>query len=135
MPLHDYQLPDGTMVWCRGFRDGLPVFGWGEAPADWKTKRQLWAAGLRRRPGQDPVGLLVWRRGRRTAELFDSRLALPKRPMTPRWQEAIIKMHLAHYVCRRCGQEQCRALSPTTWMCWPCMEETGDFGQPPGVVL
>lgn len=72
---------------CRGEQDGLPVFGWGEAPSTLLTRSQLRAVGLRPN-GQDPVALLVFRHVKpyareTTAELFSVELAAAYRPPTP----------------------------------------------------
>lgn len=136
--LHDVQLWDGTWTWCYGFRDGLPAWKWGTAPAGLVTKRQLWSQQLRRRRGQDPVGLLVFRKrgcGEQVGELFRIDLALPSRPRSARWLASIEAMRRAHRTCRRCGYEFGHYMPTSTWQCWDCMEATGDFGAPPGVEL
>ncbi|MFI5614696.1 RRQRL motif-containing zinc-binding protein [Amycolatopsis sp. NPDC051903] len=136
--LHDVQLWDGTWTWCYGFRDGLPVWKWGTAPAGLVTKSQLWEQQLRRRRGQDPFGLLVFRKrgcGEQVGELFRIDLALASRRKSTRWLASIEAMRRAHRTCRRCGTEFEHYLPTSTWKCWSCMKSTGDFGAPEGVEL
>jgi len=136
MPLPSTELPDGRQMFCQGFRDGLPWWGWGEAPAGLVTKTQLREQGLRRSRGQCAVGLLVFRKhgcGEQVAQLFEVDEAIESRPMSPRWRAAIERACQAHKVCRGCGREFQHYLSSKTWRCWPCMEKTGDFGQPDGI--
>ncbi|MFC0431093.1 RRQRL motif-containing zinc-binding protein [Kutzneria buriramensis] len=131
--LHDVQLWDGTWTWCYGWRDGLPVWKFRTAPAGLVTKKQLWAQRLRRRRGQDPFGLLVFHRsgcGEQVAPLFRLDLAIPSRRMSARWADSITAMGRAHRTCRRCGAKSTTYLPTSTWKCWPCMEATGDFGEP-----
>lgn len=131
--LHDVQLWDGTWTWCYGWREGLPVWRYRTAPAGLVTKKQLWAQHLRRRRGQDPFGLLVFHKrgcGEQVAGLFRLDLAIPSRRMSERWQSSIAAMGRAHRTCRRCGAQLAQYLPTSTWKCWPCMEATGDFGDP-----
>lgn len=129
----EVELWDGRWVLCRGLRDGLPVFGWGDAPAGLVTRSQLAEQRLRRRRGQDPVALLVFRKrgcGEQVAELFRVDQAVPSRTRTPALLASVEAMNKAHRTCRRCGREFDRYLPTSTWKCWPCMEATGDFGSP-----
>lgn len=131
--LQDVQLWDGTWTWCAGFRDGLPYWGFRKAPAGLVTKKQLWAQHLRRSRGQEPFGLLVFRKrgcGEQVAPLFRLDQAIASRPMSARWQKSIVAMGRAHRTCRRCGKKFERYVPTSTWTCWPCMEESGDFGEP-----
>src|ERR1044072_8640365 len=105
--LRDVELWDGRIIWCYGFRDGLPVWKWGTAPAGLVTRTQLWEQGLRRRRGQDPVGLLVFRKrgcGEQVGELFRADLAVPRRRMFARWRGSI--------QARGCGDRPRRPLAP-----------------------
>jgi hypothetical protein len=133
MSLHDVVLWTGVHTWCAGFRDGLPWWGYGDAPIGLVTKSQLWEQKLRRRRGQDPYGLLIFRKsgcGEQIGELFRIDLALASRPMTPRWRASIERMQRAHHLCRDCGREFEKRMPASTWKCWDCMEKTGDFGEP-----
>ena len=56
----------------------VPTFGWfDQAPAHLKTRNQLAALGLR--PGGPVAARVVWRNGRRSADLYDQAAAKPKR--------------------------------------------------------
>src|SRR6266545_330893 len=92
---------------CRGFRDGLPVFGWGEAPSTLLTRSQLREVGLRPN-GQDPLALLVFRHHRpfareTVAELFSVELAAVKRPAVPGQLDHAME---ARRTCVDCGEIQ-----------------------------
>ncbi|SFW11589.1 RRQRL motif-containing zinc-binding protein [Amycolatopsis australiensis] len=133
--LHEIQLWNGVWTWCNGYRDGLPWWKYGDCPAELVTKSQLHEQKLRRRRGQDPYGLLVFRHrrwGEQVAELYRIDLAIPSRPMTPRWRASIEAMQRAHRTCSECGHEFEHYLATSTWTCWDCMERTGRFGAPPG---
>lgn len=82
---------NGQSVFCRGFADGLPVFGFrgrpGAVPAGLCTRRQLRAKGLRPESPY-PVALLWFRhvkpyRRSELCELFREETAVPVRAMTP----------------------------------------------------
>jgi ribosomal protein L37AE/L43A len=136
--LHDVELWDGRRVVCAGFRDGLPVWGYNAAPAGLVTKKQLWSQKLRRHRGQDPVGLLVFRKrgcGEQVAELFRIDVALSSRPMSARWRRSIQAMNRSHRTCRECGRVAKKYRPTSTWKCWPCTKKTGDYGAPPGVEI
>lgn len=133
--LHDVELWNGVHTWCAGFRDNLPWWKHGDAPAELVTLSQLWEQKLRRRRGQEPFGLLVFHHrqyGEQVAELFRIDEAIASRTMTPRWRASIEAMQRAHRTCSRCGREFKRYLATSTWTCWECMERTGDFGEPGG---
>ncbi|WP_326568042.1 RRQRL motif-containing zinc-binding protein [Amycolatopsis rhabdoformis] len=109
---------------CRGFRDGLPMFGWGEAPSTLLTRAQLREAGLRPN-GQDPVALLVFRHVKpyaheTVAELFSVERAALKRTATPAQLVALSRAMDARRVCVDCGvvQEQC--VPTSTRQCGTC---------------
>jgi len=131
--LCDVELWDGRNVLCSGFRDGLPVWGWRAAPSGLATLSQIWEQGRRRARGQDPVGLLVYRKrgcGEQVGELYRLDQTIPSRPMTPGWRASIDAMQRAHRTCRRCQHEFSYWMPTSTWTCWGCMEITGDYGQP-----
>jgi hypothetical protein len=109
---------------CRGRQDGLPVFGWGEAPATLLTRMQLREIGLRP-GGQDPVALLVFRHFKpyaheTVAELFSVELARPRRTPTPAQRRAIAAALRARLVCRACGQDVGYYVPTSTRQCWEC---------------
>lgn len=114
------------VAWCRGFLDGLPVFGWGEAPPMLLTRSQLREVGLRP-GGADPVALLVFRHvkpyARETvAELFSVELAKPKRAAVPGQMDGAMR---ARRTCRDCGQVKPYCVPTSTKQCWDC----GDIEQ------
>jgi len=113
---------------CRGFRDGLPVFGWGEAPSTLLTRSQLRAAGLRPN-GQDPVALLVFRhvkpyRRETTAELFSVELAAARRTPTAAQRAAIERALEARRVCVDCARVVDYYVPTSTRQCLECFEAT-----------
>ena len=108
---------------CRGHRDGLPVFGWGEAPTTLLTRSQLREAGLRPN-GQDPVALLVFRHrkpyARETvAELFSVELAAPKRTAAPGQMDHAME---ARRTCVDCSRVQGYCVPTSTSQCWTCFD-------------
>ncbi|NIJ11047.1 hypothetical protein FHU38_001941 [Saccharomonospora amisosensis] len=114
------------VAWCRGFQDGLPVFGWGEAPSTLLTRSQLREAGLRP-AGQDPVALLVFRHHRpyareTVAELFSTVRAALKRIPTPAQQAALGRALAARRVCRECGRDVGYCVPTSTRQCWDCFD-------------
>jgi hypothetical protein len=86
-----------------GVRYGLPTFWWHGAPAGYATIRQLRAAGLRP-GGQDIAAQIKWIGvgGERTAYLYRTDLAKPKRVATPRQREAIDRALIARMRCPTC---------------------------------
>src|SRR5439155_1272141 len=91
-----YWDPDGS-------RYGIPTYWWRGAPAGYATRRQLRAAGLR--PGGQPVAAqILWAGigGTRTAVLYRTDLARPKRTATPRQREAIDRALIARMRCPTC---------------------------------
>lgn len=95
------ELPDGRWVLGR-LEDGLPTFGYGQAPSGLATRRQLRAAGLRP-GGQEPVGQVKWRRGRRFAWLYRVDLAAPKRAASPAQVAALDRAMTARRYCQAHG--------------------------------
>ncbi|WP_431910059.1 RRQRL motif-containing zinc-binding protein [Amycolatopsis thermoflava] len=130
MALLDLELWDGRHTWCHGYREGLPWWRWGWAPAGLRTRRQIHAAGRRLARGQDPYGLIVWKRGRRTAALYRLDLTLPAARVTPAKRAAVAAMERARRTCRRCQRQRPYRMPMSTWRCWECMAETGDYGEP-----
>ena len=122
---------DGTTAFCRGHLDGLPVFGWREAPAGVETVRGLRRLGLRP-GGTDPVALLVFRhrapmRRCEVAELYRVDLALPKRTATPAQRDSITRALQARRTCPTCPEDQ--QVKPyyvptSLGQCWDCVSET-----------
>lgn len=95
------------------------------------TKRQLHIVGRRLARGQDPYGLVVWSRGRRTAELYRLDQTLPAARYTPAKRAAVAAMERGRRTCRRCRTVRPYRMPTSTWRCWECMATTGDYGQPP----
>ena len=80
----------------------IATFPWfDQVPEHLKTRRQLAALGLR--PMGGIAGRVVWRRGRRHADLFDARQAVQKRPTTAAQRAALEKAHRARCTCGACG--------------------------------
>jgi hypothetical protein len=73
------------------------------APTGLATRRQLRAAGLRP-GGQEIVGQILWRRGKRVAYLYRLDLAVPKREATEAQRKAIDKALLARRTCSTCDR-------------------------------
>jgi hypothetical protein len=92
------QLPDQRWVFAR-LVDGLPTFGYGQAPEGLATHRQLRTAGLRP-GGQEPVARIVWHRGRRFAWLYLVDRAAPKRQPSPAQLAALDRAMAARRFCR-----------------------------------
>ncbi len=115
---------------ARGFRDGLPVFGWNEAPAGLYTKSQLREGGLSA-AGLDPVALLVFRHrkpyARQTvAELF-ALIDAARRPVPSEAQRVsrLRNLELAERALRTCVDcvtEQDYRVPTSTRQCWTCFE-------------
>jgi hypothetical protein len=108
---------------CRGERDGLPVFGWGEAPSTLLTRSQLREVELRPN-GQDPVALLVFRHvkpyARETvAELFSVELAAAKRTAAPGQLDHAME---ARRTCVDCTEVQDYCVPTSTRQCWTCFD-------------
>jgi hypothetical protein len=104
--------PDGT-------RYGLPTYPYRWAPKHLLTVRQLRAQGLRP-GGQQPVAQILWRKGRRVAYLYDTRLALPKRTATPAQLTALDAAMRARRTCPACRAEQPYCIPLSTGTCNNC---------------
>lgn len=101
----------------------IPTYRWKCAPLGLATRRQLRAAGLRP-GGQDPVGEIVWRRGRRVAYLYRVADALPVRPMTPGRARALAAAMFARRTCPDCGRDAGYVIPSSLGCCWPCSGES-----------
>lgn len=117
---------------CRGFREGLSVFGWGEAPSTFLTRSQLRDAGLRPN-GADPVALLVFRhvkpyRRETTAELFPVELAAPRRTPSPAQLRAIARALEARRTCVECARVMPYCVPTSTRQCWDCFDLDTELG-------
>jgi ribosomal protein L37AE/L43A len=123
MGLVDIELWDGTHTWCHGYREGLPWWRWGGAPRGLRTRSQVHAAGRRLARGQDPCGLIVWRRGKRTAALYRLDQTVPSRRKTPALLASVEAMERARRTCRDCGETYDYRMPTSTKTCWPCMEK------------
>jgi hypothetical protein len=100
-------LPWNGQHWPGWMRDGLPTFGYRDAPPDLATPRQLRAKGLCP-GGHGPVAQIVWRRGRRWAALYRLDLAKPSPGATVAQLAALYRAHLTLRTC----QGQCRQIFP-----------------------
>lgn len=109
---------------CRGFRDGLPMFGYGEAPSVLLTFSQL--REIRMRPnGQDPVALLVFRhhkpyRHEETTELYSIELAAPMRGSDLQRRAKVRNALRARRICHTCGEDVGYYVPTSTRQCWEC---------------
>ncbi|MBK1784547.1 RRQRL motif-containing zinc-binding protein [Prauserella cavernicola] len=113
---------------CRGFRDGLPMFGWGEGPSTLLTESQLSSVGLRRN-GQDPVALLVFRhhkpyRREETTELFSVERAAPKRGTLAQRRAKVQEALRVRRICVECRQDVGYYVPTSTRVCWQCESGT-----------
>ncbi|HEX6359552.1 RRQRL motif-containing zinc-binding protein [Actinophytocola sp.] len=121
MALKPLELWDGTNTFCMGFRDGLPYWRWGWAPQGLRTRTQLRAARRRLGRGQEPFGLIVWKRGRRTALLYREDLTQPSRTQTPALLASVAAMERARRTCIECKTTYPYRM-PKTRICGPCAE-------------
>jgi ribosomal protein L37AE/L43A len=133
MALVDLELWNGIHTWCNGYRDGLPWWRWGNAPTGLCTRTQIHTIGRRLARNQDLYGLIVWKRGKRTAGLYRLDLTLPARRKTAALLATVEIMEQARRTCRRCKKKQPYRMPTSTWKCWTCMEKTGDYGEPAAV--
>ncbi|MFI9449206.1 RRQRL motif-containing zinc-binding protein [Amycolatopsis sp. NPDC052450] len=127
------QIPYGDTLLvaeARGFREGLPYFGWDEAPAGLYTTTQLHEAGWSV-AGLDPVALLVFRHrkpyARETvAELFAlADAALRPEPSTAQRVSRLQNLQYAmraRRTCVTCTEEQDYCVPTSTRQCWSCLE-------------
>ncbi|MEV0309348.1 RRQRL motif-containing zinc-binding protein [Nonomuraea fuscirosea] len=114
-----------------GSRYSIPTFPWRMAPPHLLTLRQLTAEGLRP-GGQDVQAQILWRSRRhgasgvRASYLYDIRLALPKRPMTPAKWTALAKANAARRRCPSCGLDAGFVLSRYADTCTTCHHQRAD---------
>ncbi|WP_255622850.1 RRQRL motif-containing zinc-binding protein [Pseudonocardia sp. DSM 110487] len=83
---------------------GLPAWSWRSAPKGLVTRRQMRVLDLAP-GGAEPVGLVVCRRGRRWAHLWDRRELVPKRRASPAQLEALERAMAARRWCRTCKRD------------------------------
>ena len=95
------ELWDGRR-WPGRVRDGLPEFGFGQAPSGLSTRRQLRERGMCR-GGQEPFARLTWKKDQRFAWLYVDAHAKPKRTATEAQLAAVEKALAARKVCAECG--------------------------------
>ncbi|HET6294069.1 MAG TPA: RRQRL motif-containing zinc-binding protein [Kribbella sp.] len=95
------ELWDGRR-WPGRVRNGLPEFGFGQAPAGLSTRGQLRERGLCR-GGQEPFARLTWKKDQRFAWLYVDAHAKPKRTATEAQLAAVEKALAARKVCAECG--------------------------------
>ncbi|HET6293689.1 MAG TPA: RRQRL motif-containing zinc-binding protein [Kribbella sp.] len=88
--------------WPGRVRDGLPEFGFGQAPSGLSTRRQLRERGMSR-GGQEPFARLSWKRDQRFAWLYVDAHAKPKRTASEAQLAAVEKALAARKVCAECG--------------------------------
>jgi DNA polymerase III epsilon subunit-like protein len=82
-----------------------PVYPWfDQVPENLKTRKQLAETGLR--PGGPVKAQVLWRRGKRFANLYDVSEAKPKKPATPAQLAALEKAQAKLRTCWQCGVDQ-----------------------------
>lgn len=90
----------------------LVTYPWfDQVPEHLKTRKQLAEQGLR--PGGPVVARVVWRRGKRWADLYDLNTAKPKRAMSEAQRAALDKAHQAQRTCPGCGHVYKYVLGPS----------------------
>lgn len=98
---------------------GLPTYPYRLAPAGLATRRQLRANGLT--PGRQPVAAqILWRHGRRRADLYRVDQAVPKRPATPRQRAALARAELALRTCPTCSRTTSYRIPASLGECLTC---------------
>jgi hypothetical protein len=100
-------------------------FRWGLAPAGVATRRQLAGWGLRP-GGAAPVARLVWRKGRRFADLYAIERARAKRPMTPGRVAALAAAMRARRTCPDCGRDAGYVIPTRFGRCLDCHDGLTD---------
>jgi len=127
-----------SQEWIRGYRHGLPVLSYGDAPRKvLATRRQLRAMQLRPN-GQEPVAYLAFRHDTGHghvavfAELFLIALAAPKRTATPAQHTALAKANLARRICPTCGRDVMYVIPRELGECHTCWH-IREHGEPPAV--
>lgn len=98
---------------------GVPTYPYAMAPAGLATRRQLRARGLT--PGRQPIAAqILWRLGKRRADLYRVDCAVPKRPATPRQRAALARAETALRTCPTCGHVRGYRIPPSLGECIPC---------------
>lgn len=94
----------------------LPTYPWfDQVPDHLKTRNQLAEQGLR--PGGPVVAQVVWKRGKRWADLYDVTIAKPKKAMTEAQASALEKAREAQRTCPNCKTVLGFTL-PSRWDPW-----------------
>lgn len=107
---------------------GVPTFPFRMAPAGLATRRQLRAQGLT--PGRQPIAAqILWRHGRRRADLYRVDQARPKRPATPRQRAALARAETALRTCPTCGHIRAYRIPPSLGECITCSPLTKGLDQ------
>lgn len=116
-------LPWSGERWPGRVANGLPTFGFRDAPSGLATRRQLRAAGLCP-GGQDYVAQLVWRRGKRWAALYRVDLAVPSPGATTAQLAALRRAERVLRTCTECGRVwDFRLPRFNGRRCWPCTSD------------
>jgi hypothetical protein len=127
------------------YDDGFPEYRFGQAPGaaavlaavrgtgpipttGLATRRQLRALGLSP-GGQEPIAVLTWRRGLRTAWFYRIELALPKRVPTLAQEWALDRAMAARQTCPKCRRRYHYCLPLRTQGC--CNECNGGSAADP----
>jgi hypothetical protein len=102
-------------------QNGLPSWTWRSAPAGLVTRRQMRTAGFAP-GGAEPVGQIVYRRGRREvrALLWDRTDLVPKRVPSAAQREALGKAMAARRWCPTCEQDAGYCVPTSLGMCVDC---------------
>jgi hypothetical protein len=94
----------------------IPTYPWfDQVPENLKTRNQLAEQGLR--PGGPVVARVVWRQGKRWADLYDVAEAKPKRQPTEAQLAALAKAQQALRTCPGCKTVYDYVLGPR-WKYW-----------------
>jgi hypothetical protein len=110
-----------------GNRYGIPTYPWKMVPSHLRTLRQLTAEGLRP-GGQGVQAQVLWRSRRhgspgiRAAYLYDVRVALPMRTMSPRQRPALRKANAERRICPECQLDVGYVLPRHLGTCLDCAE-------------
>lgn len=80
----------------------IPIYTWfDQVPEGLKTRNQLKEQGLR--PGGPVRGKVVWKNGKRHADLYDLAEAVEKKPASEAQSSALAKANEARRTCQKCG--------------------------------
>jgi hypothetical protein len=102
-------------------QNGLPTWRWQKAPAGLVTRRQMRAAGLAP-GGADPVGQIVFHRGRREvrALLWDRAELVTKRVASPAQLVALGRALAARRWCSGCSRDVGYCVPTSLGVCVDC---------------